>query len=113
MSDIANNEGSERRIDRAADSALAKIGARIVTPVLLAITIGLLGFLGQSLIQSNKDLAKTQDDQGKDIASIKSDVRDVNTRMDERVIRQVETNTSDIQSLKERVQTIERVVKTP
>ena len=113
MNENGNSEVSERRIDRAADSALAKIGARIITPTLLAITIALLGFLGRNLIQSNEELARAQDEQGRDIALIKSDVRNVNTRLDERVIRQVETNTSDIQSLKDRVQTIERVVRTP
>lgn len=103
----------ERRIDRAADSAIAKIGARIVTPVLLMVTITLLGFIGNSVIESNKEVALKQDAQGKDIDQIKSDVRNVNTRLDERVIRQVETNTDDIRNLKDRVETIERVVRTP
>ena len=94
------------RIQRAADSAMAKIGARIVTPVLLTVTLTMGGFMGASVLRS-------QADQGRDITQIKSDVRNVNTRLDERVIRQVEANTTDIREVKSRLETLERVVRTP
>lgn len=79
MSDSTN----ERRLAAAAESTVAKAGARIVTPVLLTVCMGLLTVFGNRLLTQ-------QDKQGADIAQVKSDVRDLGTRFDVQVIRTVD-----------------------
>lgn len=107
------DDSRARRLEAAAESSVAKFGARIVTPVLLMITLALVGFIGQSLMRGQTDGAERDREQGRDIEQIKSDIRNVNTRLDEGVIRQVDTNTEDIKTLKSDVETIKRVVRTP
>jgi glycine/D-amino acid oxidase-like deaminating enzyme len=68
----------------------------------------LLAAIGWFLIRTTDRIEDTQREQGADIAQVKSDVRDLNTRLDAQVIRQVETNTKRLDTLDERVQRIER-----
>ena len=103
----------DTRIERAAESSIAKIGARIVTPVLLTITLIVLGALGNSLMQSQKKQADGQDDLAKDVAAIKSDVRDTRTVLSERVIRQIDSNSKRIDAVEQRLQIVERAVRLP
>lgn len=90
----------------AADSSVAKFMARIVTPALLAGLLAVSGFIGTRLL-------KQLDDQTRDLQAVKSDVRDLNTRLTEGVIRQVNANSDRIADHEKRLQTIERVVRTP
>lgn len=100
------DDGSAHRMERAAESTFAKVLTRFGMPVMLAV-------IGWFLIQANNRIEATQASQGKDITQIKSDVRDVNTRLDAQVIRQVDSNTKHIDKLEDRVQTLERSVRTP
>lgn len=94
------------RMEAAAESTMAKFFARIVTPAMLALTMALCGWIGTRLISQ-------MDDQGRDLDAVKSDVRDLNTRMTEGVIRQVNSNSSRIDDHEKRLQVLERTVKTP
>jgi len=94
------------RIEQATESTLAKVVARFAVPLLIAI-------IGWFTVTTLTHIQTEQGQQGKDIAQIKSDVRDVNTRLDAQVIRQVDSNTKSIEKLDDRVQTLERSVKTP
>lgn len=116
MSTVEKNDMDDlngSRLEAAAESSVAKIGARIVTPVLLVITLSLIGFTGKAIINGQTEGAARDESQGRDIEQIKSDIRNVNTRLDEGVIRQVNTNTEDIKQLKSDVETIKRAVPTP
>lgn len=94
------------RLQAAADSSTAKIVARLVMPALLSLLLGVSAYIGTRLVDQ-------LDAQGRDIASVRSDVRDLNTRMTEGVIRQVNSNSSRIDDHEKRIQTLERTVKTP
>ncbi len=52
-------------------------------------------------------------EQGRDMQTVKSDVRDLNTRMTEGVIRQVNSNSTNIADHEKRLQVLERAVRTP
>lgn len=101
------------RLERAAESSVAKAGARIVTPVLLMFLTALIGWTALRLVSQ-------LDGQGKDIATIKTDLSVVTTRLDAQVIRQVEANSKtndrqdgEIQTLQSQVSRLEGVVRTP
>lgn len=100
------NDGQRHRVLEAVESTQAKVVARLITPALIAALIGVVVWIGQ------RALAK-QEEQRDDIAQIKSDVRDLNTRMTEGVIRQVNSNTERITEHERRLQNLEGVVKTP
>lgn len=106
-------EPTRHRLVDVAESAVAKVGARIVTPTLLAITIALLGLIGKQVLDGQARSDARLDVLGGDVVQLSSDVRNINTRLDERVIRQVETNTDDIRDLKKRVGQLESSVRTP
>ena len=109
-------EGGEpphHRLADIAESAVAKVGARIVTPTLLAITIALLTLIGKQVLEGQARSDARLDVLGGNVGQLSSDVRNINTRLDERVIRQVETNTDDIRDLKKRVGQLEASVRTP
>lgn len=84
------------QMERAADSSFAKLFFRIGMPVLLGIGTW---FISQ---QHNDFKAMAAD-----MADMKSDMRNVNTRLDERVIRQVDSNTRRIDNVEERVRRLE------
>ena len=95
-----------RRLQAVAESATAKFFARVVTPALLSVTLGMGAWIGTRLL--------TQlDEQGRVIQSVKSDMRDLNTRMTEGVIRQVNSHSSSIDDIEKRLQVVERSVPTP
>jgi hypothetical protein len=97
---------TDNRIEAVADNTLAKKLTQWVMPAML-------GVLGGLLMQANNRIEATQARQGVDISQIKSDVRDVNTRLDAQVIRQADSNTKQIDKLGDRVSTLERAVHTP
>ena len=94
------------RLQAAVESTFAKSVSRLVTPALLTCLLVVSGFVGTRLVSQ-------LDDQGHDISKIKSDLVVVSTRLDEGVIRQVNDNGKRIDKLEDRVQVIERAVKTP
>lgn len=100
------DDAQGHRLRVAADSSVAKIMARIVTPALLAGLLAVSGFIGTRLL-------KQLDDQTRDLQAVKSDVRDLNTRLTEGVIRQVNSNSDRISDHEKRIQTLERTVRTP
>lgn len=80
---------SEAKIEQAAESSLAKLVGRLATPVMLGVAAWFLS-----------GISETQAEQGRDIASIKSDVRDIGTRMDVQVLAQ-------LQDLRKRLEIVE------
>lgn len=97
------------RLQAAADSTAAKVVNRLVSPV-IGVLITVIGFF---LVRTLNDVAANQLEQGRDLAQVKSDVRNINTRLDEGVIRQVNANTQQITDHEHRIQAIERAVPTP
>lgn len=111
-----NNDADDltgRRLEAIAESKYAKLIASIGVPILISV----LGVYMVADRSSSKEVTvrmeTAQAEQGKDIAQIKSDVRDVNTRLDEGVIRQVDSQGKHLDNIEQRVQVIERVIKTP
>jgi NhaP-type Na+/H+ and K+/H+ antiporter len=101
--DLQGDEVRGHRLQAVAESTLAKSVSRFVVPVLITV-------IGWFLMRTTDRIEVTQQKQGDDLAQVKSDVRDLGTRLDAQVIRQVETNTKRIDALDERVQKIEREV---
>lgn len=97
-------EHHESRLERATESTFAKAVARFAVPALLAI-------VGWFVVRGIDRVETKQDSQGVDIVAIKSDIRDVNTRLDAQVLRQVEHNTQTLQKHEERLQVLERTVQ--
>lgn len=97
------------RLQAAADSTAARVMNRLVSPV-VGIMLTIIGFF---LVRTLNDVAANQQDQGRDIAQVKSDLRNINTRLDEGVIRQVNANTQQITDHERRIQAIERAAPTP
>lgn len=91
------------RLQAVAESTVAKTISRFVVPVLL-------GVVGWFLVRTTDRIEATQQEQGADLSQVKSDVRDLGTRLDAQVIRQVESNSKRIDAIDERVQRIEREV---
>jgi hypothetical protein len=91
------------RLQAVAESTLAKSISRFVVPVLL-------GVVGWFLVRTTDRIEAQQQEQGADITQVKSDVRDLGTRLDAQVIRQVESNSKRLDAIDERVQRIEREV---
>lgn len=104
-----HEDAGSHRMQRIADSAVTKVVAATAV-ALLPILLGVIAFLGSGALN---DIKHEQEVQGDAIQQIKSDVRDVNTRLDAQVIRQVDSNTKHIDKLEDRVQTLERAVRTP
>lgn len=101
-----SEEHHESRMERATESTIAKAFARFAVP-------GLLAIVSWFLVTGIGDLKTDVRTQGSDIVIIKSDIRDVNTRLDSQVLRQVETNTLTLSAHERRIQALERSVRTP
>jgi hypothetical protein len=99
----AQHQHQRHRVEDAIESTTAKVFARLLLPIMLS----LIGFF---MLRTLNGLQSSVDEQGKDIAQIKSDVRDVNTRLDERIIRTVDSNTRRIDALEDRVSAVEAKV---
>jgi TolA-binding protein len=106
-----NHKG--HRLEAAAESTFAKLVARFGTPILLAI-IGwfLVGTVGR-MEHAQREQSAVLTEQGKRITEIQRDVAVLSTRMDERVIRQVDANSKQIENHEERLRFLERNPRTP
>lgn len=80
---------SDAKMEQTAESTFAKKVMQWATPAMLAVAAWFLS-----------GISETQAEQGKDIASIKSDVRDIGTRMDVQVLAQ-------LQDLRKRIERVE------
>lgn len=95
------------------ESTAAKVFARAVVPVLLAI-IGFFLVRTLNQVANNQERQEARNEEtSRDMAQVKSDVRVITTRLDEGVVRQVNNNTSTLQNHEQRLQVLERTVKTP
>lgn len=92
----------ESRLERAAESTFAKATARFIVPILLLAILGWISDVKSDIRALSQDLG-----------AVKSDIRDVNTRLDERVLRQVDSNTGTIADHEKRIQRLERAVQVP
>ena len=91
------------RLQAAAQSTAAMLISRLLTPALLTALLAVSAYIGARLVRQ-------LDDQGRDLSAVKSDVRDLNTRMTEGVLRQINDHSSRIDNHEERLQHLERVV---
>ncbi len=101
MTDNSELPEHQSRLERATESTLAKAVNRFFVP-------GLLTLISWFVVDGVTSLREDLSAQGKDIVQIKSDVRNVNTRLDAQVLSQVERNTKAIDNLDTRLQRIER-----
>lgn len=83
------------------ESTAAKVLARVVLPVVVSALCALTMWIGRNALDRI-------DDQGRDIAQVKSDLRVISTRLDEGVIRQVDQNKEAIDDHEHRIQLLER-----
>jgi hypothetical protein len=103
------NDGKRHLVQNAVESTFSKVLARYGVPILL----GWMAWQGQKALT-------VQEQQGSDLAQVKSDVRVLSTRFDEVALRQVASNTDRIgQGEKKdieqdrRLDALERTVPTP
>ena len=93
-------------IEKATESTFAKFSARLLTPVLLMV----LGYLGNRQLNSIEQTQKNQSDKQEATSDkvniISSDVRDLSTRIDYSVVREVN-------DLRTRVEQLEKITHTP
>jgi hypothetical protein len=93
-------------IEKATESTFAKFSARLLTPVLLMV----LGYLGNrqlnSIEETQKNQSTKQEATSDKVNIISSDVRDLSTRIDYSVVREVN-------DLRTRVEQLEKVTRTP
>lgn len=94
------------RLQAAAQSTAAMMISRLVTPALLTALLAVSAYIGSRLVNQ-------LDEQGRDLSAVKSDVRDLNTRMTEGILRQVNDHNTRLENHEERLQNIERSVPTP
>jgi hypothetical protein len=97
-------QGRVEDIHAAAEVAVVRVGSSKVTPVLVSIILALVGGFGARILSQ-------QDTTSGDIAQMKSDIRDINTRLDAGVIGQVVTNTKRLDDHERRLQALERKVQ--
>lgn len=100
-----NEDGKGHRLEAAAESTFAKLFNRLVMPVLFA----LLAFFVSDML---KDIRSNQESQGESIAELKTEVKVLSTRLDEGVIRQVNTNSGQLVNHEQRLQALERIRRT-
>lgn len=99
--------------ERSAENVFNRIWAVEGTRIMLAV----LGFLIMMAWNGIKDdvaeVKKNQDSSGVTQSSMQSDIRNINTRLDEGVIKQVSETKEKVQKLEERVDRLESKVRIP
>lgn len=100
MNDDAHDRG--HKLEAAAESTLAKWLSRFGVPALLVV-------IGWFLTRTTDRIETMQAQQGEDIAQVKADVRVLGARLDEGVIRQVESNSKRLDGIEGRVNQLERM----
>lgn len=86
-------------IDKATDSALAKAINKIVLPALATVAVGLITWMVQ-------DMRTNQQEQGKEISSVKVEVGLLNAKVDSGVLWR-------ISEIERRLNQVEQAQKTP
>lgn len=100
-------------LEAAVERTEAKFLSRYAVPALVFMLLAVSGFAFNLVIGRLDTLAKNDADRSDDVNQIKSDLRDLNTRLDAGALRQVETNKSTLEDHEKRLQVLERVVKVP
>lgn len=95
------DDGQRHRVLDAVESTQAKVLSRMVLPGLITMLIAVLVWIGQGAM-SRIDV------QGEEIGRIRVDLQILNTRLDERVIRQVDSNSRHIDDHEQRIRLIEQ-----
>lgn len=99
--------------DRAAENVVHRIWATEGTRIMLAILGVLIAMAWNGIKEEVADVKKTQSASGLSQAEIQSDIRNINTRLDEGVVKQVSENKENIRRLEERVGKLESKVAIP
>jgi hypothetical protein len=111
MNNNKNGDTLMSGIEAVAESSVAKVLVRLIMPIMILV-------IGWFLSGTMARIEATQKDQGVALNQIKSDVRDVNTRLDGQVISQVQADASRLDKaeaatilLKDRVLMLETEAK--
>lgn len=88
------------RMDQAAESSVAKLLFRVGSPIVL----GVIAWFVQQTLSEIRTLRG-------DMTAVKSDLRDVNTRLDERVIRTVDEHSRRLDIHDDRLRVLESDVQ--
>ena len=107
------DQNKGHRLEAAAESTFAKLVARFGTPILVSIIGWFLVGTNNRIEEGQREQKAATDLQGVAIAELKRDVAVLGTRMDERVIRQVELHSKQIENHEERLRVLERTTRTP
>lgn len=110
----------DEHVARAVDGRLHRIWSTEGTRILLAV-FGVLATIAWNGIKDDvaavkvdvADVKKSQTEASKQAADVKSDIRNLDTRLTERVIKQVDDNTKDIEDHESRLQRLERLTPVP
>lgn len=103
MTGYNDHEPRPHRVENAVESVTAKLVSRALMPVLVTVLLGMLTWIGNGALATIRE-------QGQDIQQIKTDMRVISTRLDEGVVRQVNTNAAHIDDHERRLQQVERKV---
>lgn len=105
------DDGRSHRVLDTVESTWAKFFSRLLLPVLLAIIGFFLVRTLNEVVANQEAQQHKQDEQGKDIMQMKSDIRVIGTRLDENVIRQIGDNGKQIDDHEKRINALERKVQ--
>lgn len=95
------DDGERHAVLQLVESTAAKFIARVLLPIVVSALCALTMWVGRNALDRI-------DDQGRDIAQVKSDLRVISIRLDEGVIRQVDQNKEVIDDHEHRIQLLER-----
>lgn len=97
------DDGERHAVLQLVESTAAKFIARVLLPIVVSALCALTMWVGRTALDRI-------DAQGHDIQQVQSDLRVISTRLDERVIRQVDENKREIEDHEHRLQLVERKV---
>lgn len=107
------DDGRPHRVANFVESVPAKGIGRLYGPAVLTAMLGVVSFVG---VRAINWMATTS----KDIDTVKSDIRDLNTRFNESALRRIDDGAADnrrqdaeLQTLREQVAVLRSAVKTP
>ena len=97
----------------ATDHSESRFLKNYAVPSLVFLLIVVSGVAYNQMLNRLDTLAQNDSKRADDVAQIKSDVRDLNTKLDAGPLRQIETNTQNIADHEQRLQRLERAVHVP
>lgn len=107
---MQENSGSS---ERAAEGVFHRLWATEGTRILLVVLGAVLSMMWNDFKDDVAKMSTAQNEQNRVTSQIQSDVRNINTRLDEGVVKQVAQHQESLRRLEERVIVLERRAKLP